>query len=67
MYLNHIKNNFKATLTMDSVLTNIMGFHHLHVNDVQKYLETRISLDKKIKIGVLNFSSEVLPIPDSES
>ena len=67
MYLNHIKRNFKATLTMDSVLTNIMGFHHLHVNDVQKYLEARINLHKNIKIGVLNYSSEVLPVQDSQS
>lgn len=67
MYLNHIKRNFKATLTMDSVLTNIMGFHHLHVDDVQKYLDKRISLDKNVKIGVLHYSSEVLPVPASES
>jgi nickel-dependent lactate racemase len=64
MYLNHIKNNFKATLTMDPVLTNILGFCHLHVDDLQKYLDQRIGLDRNIKIGIVNHSSEVLPVPD---
>jgi nickel-dependent lactate racemase len=64
MYLNHIKRNFKATLTMDPVLTNILGFCHLHVDDLQKYLDQRIGLDRNIKIGIVNHSSEVLPVPD---
>ena len=61
MYLNHIKRNFKATLTMDPVLTNIMGFYHLDINDVQDYLEKRIESENNIKIGIVHQSSEVLP------
>jgi lactate racemase len=61
MYLNHIKRNFKATLTMDPVLTNVMGFHYLNINDVQEYINKRINLESNIKIGILHQSSEVLP------
>ncbi|MFA7065908.1 MAG: nickel-dependent lactate racemase [Dysgonamonadaceae bacterium] len=65
MYLNHIKRNFKATLTMDPVLTNLLGFHYLNIDDVQKYLDKRISLDDEIQIGIVQNSSEVLPTPKS--
>jgi len=61
MYLNHIKRNFKATLTMDPVLTNIMGFHYLNINDVQEYISKRIDLESNIKIGIVHQSTEVLP------
>ncbi len=63
MYLNHIKRNFKATLTMDPVLTNIMGFYHLNIDDVQEYLDRRIDSDSNVKIGIVHQSSEVLPRP----
>ncbi len=65
MYLNHIKRNFKATLTMDPVLTNLLGFHYLNIDDVQKYLDKRISLDNDIQIGIIHNSSEVLPVRES--
>lgn len=61
MYLNHIKRNFKATLTMDPVLTNIMGFHYLNINDVQEYINKRIDMESNIKIGIVHQSTEVLP------
>ena len=67
MYLNHVKRNFKMTLTMnDPMLANIMGFYHLSVNDVQRYLGRRIFLDKNIKIGIINNSGEILPMPPTE-
>jgi lactate racemase len=62
MYLNHIKNNFKATLMMDPMLTNIMGFHHLSAEDLPKYIQYRLKLDNSLKIGIINHSSEILPI-----
>ena len=64
MYLNHIKRQFKTSLTMDPVLTNLLGFHHLNPDEVQKYLEIRLELDNRLKIGILNYSSEVLPVPE---
>lgn len=63
MYLNHIKRNFKATLTMDTVLTNLLGFHYLHIDDLQRYLDERITLDSDVRIGIVHNSSEVLPTP----
>ncbi|MGV8094990.1 MAG: nickel-dependent lactate racemase [Mangrovibacterium sp.] len=67
MYLNHIKRNFKASLTMESVLTNLLGFHHLQVDEVQKYLDHRIRLDPNTRIGILHYASEVLPVHEQES
>jgi nickel-dependent lactate racemase len=67
MYLNFVKRNFKMTLTMnDPMLANIMGFYHLSVNDMQRYISRRIQLDKSIKIGIINNSGEILPIPPAE-
>ena len=67
MYLNHVKRNFKMTLTMnDPMLANIMGFYHLSINDLQRYLSRRIFLDKNIKIGIINNSGEILPMPPGE-
>ncbi len=63
MYLNHIKNNFKATLMMDPILTNVMGFHYLSVRDLPEYIQYRLELDDTLKIGIINQSSEILPIP----
>ena len=63
MYLNYVKRNFKMTLTMrQSMLANMMGFYHLSIDDVQKYISRRIELDKTIKIGIINNSGEILPI-----
>lgn len=64
MYLNHIKNNFKSTLMMDPMLTNIMGFYHLSAEDLPGYIKYRLELDNTLKIGIINNSSELLPIPD---
>ncbi len=67
MYLNHVKRNFKMTLTMnDPMLANIMGFYHLSVNDLQRYLSRRIFLDNNIKIGIINNSGEILPMPPTK-
>ncbi len=67
MYLNHVKRNFKMTLTMkDPMLANIMGFYHLSVTDLQRYLSRRIFLDPDIKIGIINNSGEILPMPPTE-
>jgi nickel-dependent lactate racemase len=63
MYLNHIKRNFKATLTMDPVLTNLLGFHYLHIDDLQRYINERITLNSDVRIGIVHNSSEVLPTP----
>ena len=63
MYLNHIKNKFKTSLMMDPVSCNIMGFHYLGKNDLAGYIERRIELDNSLKIGIINESSEVLPVP----
>jgi nickel-dependent lactate racemase len=67
MYLNYVKRNFKMTLTMnDPMLANIMGFYHLSVNDLQRYISHCIQLDKSIKVGIINNSGEILPIPPEE-
>ncbi len=63
MYLNYVKRNYKMTLTMNqSMLANMMGFYHLSIDDVQKYINRRIELDKNLKIGIINNSGEILPI-----
>lgn len=63
MYLNYAKRNFKMTLTMkDPMLANMMGFYHLPVEDLQRYIDRRIEQDKNLKIGIVNNSGEVLPI-----
>lgn len=67
MYLNYVKRKFKTTLTMDPMLANIMGFYYLPVDEVRKYIKRRIELDKKLKIGIVNNSGEVLPIQPSGS
>ncbi len=67
MYLNHIKRHFKATLTMDSVLTNLLGFRHLEADQVQRYLDMRTGLEPATRIGVLHYASEVLPVHDPEN
>ncbi|MEN8228835.1 MAG: nickel-dependent lactate racemase [Bacteroidota bacterium] len=68
MYLNYAKRNYKMTLTMkDPMLANMMGFYHLPVGDVQRYLSRRIELDKSIKIGIINNSGEILPLPPSQN
>jgi lactate racemase len=64
MYLNHIKKNFKATLMMDPMLTNIMGFHHLGAENLPEYIQYRLKLDNTLKIGIINQSSEILPISE---
>ena len=61
MYLNYIKRNFKATLTMDPVLTNIMGFNYLGADNIQEFIDKRIEAEPDIKIGIVHQSSEVLP------
>jgi len=62
MYLNHIKKKFKTSLMMDPVSCNIMGFHYLGKDDLAGYIERRIELDSTLKIGIINESSEVLPV-----
>lgn len=62
MYLNHIKNTFRTTLMMNPVETNIMGFYHLSAADLPAYIKYRLKLDKNLKIGIVNQSSELLPV-----
>lgn len=62
MYLNHIKKNFKATLMMDPMLTNIMRFHFIGKNELSSYLDYQLKLNGNLKIGVIHQSTEVLPI-----
>ena len=63
MYLNYVKRNYKMTLTMNqSMLANMMGFYYLSIDDLQKYINRRIELDKNLKIGIVNNSGEILPI-----
>jgi len=67
MYLNHVKRKFKMTLTMqDPMAANIMEFYHLPVERLQEYISRQIELHDNIKIGVLNNSAEILPIPPAE-
>lgn len=63
MYLNHIKNNFKATLMMDPMLANLMGFHYLSGVDLPDYIRYRLKQDNTLKIGIINQSTEILPVP----
>ena len=62
MYLNHIKNNFKATLMMNPMLTNTMRFHFLSKDDLSSYLDYQLRLNSNLKIGLIHQSTEVLPI-----
>ncbi len=62
MYLNHIKKNFKTTLMMDPVLCNVMGFHYLNSENLNEYLNYKLNLNKNMKIGIINHSTEVLPV-----
>ncbi len=48
------------------MLANMMGFYHLSIDDVQRYISRRIELDNKIKIGIINNSGEILPMPVSK-
>ncbi len=67
MYLNHVKRKFKMTLTMkDPMAANIMEFYHLPVERLQEYISRQIELHDDIKIGVLNNSAEILPMPPAE-
>jgi len=67
MYLNHVKRKFKMTLTMkDPMAANIMEFYHLPVERFQEYISRQIELHDEIKIGVLNNSAEILPMPPAE-
>jgi len=65
MYLNHIKKNFKATLMMDPVLCNVMGFHYLDSANLNGYLKYRLALERDLRIGIVNKSTEVLPVPSN--
>ncbi len=66
MYLNYAKRNFKMTLTMkDPMLANMMGFYHLPVSEVQRYISRHLELDKQVKIGIVHNSGEILPISSS--
>jgi hypothetical protein len=62
MYLNHIKQNFRTSLMMDPVLTNLMGFHYISAEDLPGYIAHRLKLDNTLKIGIMNQSTEILPI-----
>ena len=62
MYLNHIKKNFKVSLMMDPMLANIMGFYHITKEQLPSYLDYKIKLNPDIRIGIINQSTEVLPV-----
>jgi nickel-dependent lactate racemase len=62
IYLNHVKSNFKATLMMNPILTNCMGFNYLSKQDLPEYIRYRLGLDDSLKIGILRTSGELLPI-----
>ena len=57
------KKTSSATLMMDPMLSNVMGFHYLGDKDLPAYIKCRLNLDKNLKIGIINQSSEILPIP----
>ena len=63
MYLNHVKNTFKTTLMMEPMLANVMGFYYLSAEELPNYIRYRLKLDNTLKIGIINQSSEILPIP----
>lgn len=62
MYLNHIKNNFKATLMMDPMQSSLMKFHYISKNDLAAYLHYRLKIESQLKIGLIHQSTEVLPM-----
>lgn len=66
MYLNHIKNTFRTTLMMDPILTTIMGFYHLSATELPAYIKYRLKLDNTLKIGIINQSSDLLPMHISD-
>jgi hypothetical protein len=44
------------------MLANIMGFYYLSAEDLPDYLRYRLKLDNTLKIGIINQSTEILPI-----
>jgi nickel-dependent lactate racemase len=66
MYLNYIKRNFKTTLTMDPLPSNIMDFYHLPAERVPAYISRKLELNPGLKIGIIHNSGEVLPIGEDE-
>ncbi len=64
MYLNYIRRNFKTTLTMDPLLANLMNFYYLPAAEVPAYVSRKLELHKGLRIGIVNNSGEILPLPE---
>ncbi|MBN1292398.1 MAG: nickel-dependent lactate racemase [Candidatus Latescibacteria bacterium] len=62
MYYNLIKNKFKATVMMDKATTESLGFFHLSPVDLPIYIKLRLENNNMLKIGIINQSTEILPI-----
>jgi len=62
MYYNIIKNNFKAVLMMDKEISEKLGFNYISSGDLPSYIERRLNEDRTLKVGILNQSTEILPV-----
>lgn len=62
MYYNIIKNNFKTSLMMDEDISEKLGFNFINQGDLPFYIEQKLKDDRTLKIGILNQSTEILPI-----
>jgi hypothetical protein len=65
MYYNIIKKNFRTTITMDPETSTVLGFHHLSPGDISNYLERHLKNNDTLRIGIINQSTDVLPIQTS--
>ncbi len=70
LYLNHIKNKFKtyivtSDLTEDAVKN--IGLNYLNPIYLQEYIDNNIKKNPEIGIGIINQSTEVLPVIDRSS
>ncbi|MCK4967250.1 nickel-dependent lactate racemase [bacterium] len=65
LYLNHIKNKFKTYLVTNNLTENEVkniGFNYLNPIYLQEYINNNIKKNPKIGIGVINQSTQVLPV-----
>jgi len=62
MYYNHTRKNFRTSLITDLLTCNLLGFFYLNEKNLAGYLERRLKMNQNIKIGIINNSTEVLPV-----
>ena len=68
LYLNTIKNQYRATLATEGISPDIcrrMGFHYADPLRLGEYLRERMDAESDATVGILHNSVEILPIRTS--